>query len=104
LRNFQKNLSNLKAHLEMIGEVRDIAKIIKSREDLVDIAQKKKVPVPGLLKVISSIIPYEIVLTSLSVDQEKNTLTLEGLVLVQGRNAEEKIIDFMKRIELSSFF
>ena len=73
-------------------------------QSLVDRLQQNRVPVCGLLKQISILTPRAVVLSGLSLDQEKRSVTLSGSVQAISGTEEAILTDFMRIMEQSPFF
>ncbi|MFH0762301.1 MAG: pilus assembly protein PilM [Candidatus Omnitrophota bacterium] len=92
------------AQLETMREVKALKRKIELRQSLIHKIKLGKVPVFGLFKVISSIIPGNIFITELSLDQQRHILVLKGRVLAGANTAESELTDLAKKLEGSSFF
>ena len=90
--------------LEDIEEIKKLKQKLDFRISLVNKIRKDKVPVDGLLKVISTIIPESINLDALILEQESHILILKGTVSPKRDSGGSILTDFMEEIETSSFF
>ena len=99
VRDYNKRLVNAQQHLETIEEFKVLKEKIDVREDILRRIRKGKVPVVGLLKLVSAVLPPEIILDELSLDQNAHRLTLRGRVSITASVAESIITNFMKRLE-----
>lgn len=102
--DYKNRVKNAQVHLKTIEEINVLRSKIQLREDLVEKIQGKTVPVAGVLKVLSVLVPPEIVLDELSLDQGKHDLTLKGTISAVENIAEGILINFMQQLELSPFF
>ncbi|MCF7908235.1 MAG: pilus assembly protein PilM [Candidatus Omnitrophica bacterium] len=102
--SYKVRIFNAKAHLETISEVRTLRQGILAREALVNQLQIGKVPADGLLKLLSVLVPDEVILDQVSFNQERSNLTLRGHVLASGELSETVLSKFMQRLESSAFF
>lgn len=101
--DYKKRLKIAKAHLQSVEEIKNLKHIVDSREDLINIIHAGKVPSGGLLKLISAIIPPNIILDEFSCDQSSHTMWLRGVV-ISGKDSVEKVLtDFMNDMENSKF-
>jgi type IV pilus assembly protein PilM len=104
IRDYKKRLKTAQVHLQNLGQLKLLKEKVDLRENLVSKIQKNKVPAEGLLKLISVIVPGNIILDELILDEASHTLSLKGVVSVTGDTAESVLSNFMKEIEASSFF
>jgi len=101
---YKNKLKYSHLHLESIQDIQDLKTQCVLRENLIQKIQRNRVPVDGVLKVISALITHDIILNRLSLDQENNNLIFKGEVSGAGEVAALKLTDFMKKIETSSYF
>lgn len=104
IRDYRNRLENAKVHLQTLGEVRVLKQNIDVREDFLSTIRKGRVPVDGLLKLISTLIPENIVLDELALNQKAHNLTLRGAIFGAEQVADLALTEFMEDIEASSFF
>ena len=104
IRDYQKRLKNARLNLEMTKEIKTLKHAYALRQEFIDGLHAGQVPVDGLLKVLSQIVPVDVILDSLSLDQSRHTLILKGVVLKGGQLAEAVLTGFMQEIEKSDFF
>jgi hypothetical protein len=103
IQDYRNRFKNAKIHLQTISEMKAWNEKIKAIELLIDKIQSERIPVPGLLRLISSLVPSDIALRLLVLDQEKNTLILKGVVSGSPEIAEALLIKFTQKIEASLF-
>lgn len=103
VRDYKRRLSNAQAHLQTINEIKDLMQVIQARDNLINQIQKKKIPAAGLLRVISALIPRDIILNELFIDQGKHSLVLNGTVSMGREVAVSVLTGFMKSLEAASF-
>jgi type IV pilus assembly protein PilM len=101
---YKKRLGISNVHLQTIQQLKSMQGDIDELESLVNKLQQNKVPVCGLLKQISIITPTSIILSGLSLDQDKRIVTLRGKVQSAGGVEEAILTDLMKTIEGTPFF
>ncbi|HBO96906.1 MAG TPA: hypothetical protein DE315_00400 [Candidatus Omnitrophica bacterium] len=104
VRDYQSRVKNAQTHLRTVAEINVLKERVQAREDLIAKIQENRVPVTGVLKVISASVSAEIILNELSFDQAKHTLLLKGVIPAEEESAQRVLIDFMQRLELFSFF
>lgn len=101
---YRSKLKQSGHYLEAIKEIKDLKQKISVRDNLSNKIQGNNVPVDGLLKYISALIPQEIILDELSFDQESRRLVLKGMVSASENNAETLLINFIQKLEKTPFF
>jgi type IV pilus assembly protein PilM len=101
--DYEKRLKICQAHLKALEEIRLIKDKISAREGLIDKIEKKRTHVPGLLKIVSNIMPGNMVLDEFDLDLERRVLILRGLTSAIDTVTQATLTDFMKRLEASSF-
>lgn len=104
VRDYQSRVKNARTHLRTVAEINVLKEKVQTREDLVAKIQENRVPVTGVLKVLSASVSAEIILNELSFDQAKHTLLLKGVIPAEEDFAQRVLINFMQQLELSSFF
>ncbi len=102
-RDYKNRLKTTQSHLQTIEVIRVLKQKIDLREGLINKIQKNRIPVQGLLKLISNITPGNIVLNELNLDSKGHVLILRGVVSATESIAEPVLIDFIKKIETSAF-
>ena len=101
--DYKKRLKNARLHMESIAQIKALKQKIDSREALISKIENGKASVDGLLKVLSNLVPREIFLEELSLDQASGEIILKGIV--SGGGPPESILTpFIGQIEASSFF
>ena len=103
IQDYRNRFKNAKIHLQTISEMKAWNEKIKAIELLIDKIQSERIPAPGLLRLISSLVPSDIALRQLVLDQEKNTLILKGVVSGSPEIAEALLIKFTEKLEASLF-
>ncbi|UCG35818.1 MAG: pilus assembly protein PilM [Candidatus Omnitrophota bacterium] len=101
---YKNKLKYSHLHLQNIQDIQGLKNQCVFRENLIQKIQRGRVPVDGVLKVISALITHDIILNRLSFNQENDTLIFKGSVSASGEIAALKLTDFMKKIEASSYF
>lgn len=101
--DYKKRVSAAKLHLSAITHIKDLNQNIKERNALLTATQKTRVPVEGLLKIISVLIPKEVTLRELLIDQQADSLVLRGIVFDGENNAKVVLTNFMQQLENTSF-
>ena len=103
LRDYKNRLRIAKLHLQTVEEVKALKQEVDLREDFINKIHAGKVPSEGLLKLIGSIIPANILLNEFDFDQPSHKMHLNGVVLASGDPVEKALTDFMKALENSKF-
>ncbi len=101
---YRNKLKISKAHLKTIEGIKTLKEKIRLREELMDKIQAGTVPPDGVLKVISNLIPTEIILDELEMDQSNHSLVLRGAVSGGEDVAGLIITHVMTQLEASLFF
>lgn len=104
IRDYNNRLKNAKAQWKAMEEIKTMREHAASREGLIAVLQGQGVPVDGLLKVVSSIIPSNVILDELSLDQSNHTLILKGVVSAGEELSGSVLTNLMQKIEASPFF
>lgn len=104
LNDYENRLKQVKVYLKSLEGIKLTARKIQEREIVIAAVQKGYVPVEGLLKTISAILPSDIVLDSLVLDQNRHRLVLKGGIIKSSEEVEFVLAEFMRSIEESAFF
>ncbi len=105
--DYQKRLNNAQVHLQIIEAIKVLKQHVEARETLIkkiERMQKGRVSADGLLKLIASQIPNNIILNELNLDQQNHTVILNGTVSGVGNNTESILTDFIGRLQSSQNF
>lgn len=103
IHSYQNRIRNATVHLQTMEDVKALAKRVREREDLENKIEGGRVPMEGVLKAISILIPPEITLDALEFDPGQYSLLLSGTVSA-AIAAESVLSSFMGGIEKSPFF
>lgn len=103
-KDYQRRLKNANMHLQAIREIKILNKDIEEKEALVAQLRAAKIPADGLLRLISSLVPAEIMLDELYLDQVSHKLTLKGTITAREQIVEQVLTMFMEKMETSPFF
>jgi hypothetical protein len=101
--DYQKRLKNARLHLAAVSEIGYLQGKISLREGLMHSIQEERIPIDGLLKVVSASLPPEIILSELTLDQNSRVLLLKGIISARENIAEDVLVNFMQKLEKSSF-
>lgn len=104
VRNYNKRLKIARQHSQVIQEINALKQTIDSQEKLEWTVLKNEAPVSALLKLISMLIPQNMLLNEMTFDQQSHLLIMRGTVLVGEEVSENVVVDFIKKIEASKFF
>ena len=103
-KDYQGRLKNANRHLQAIREIKILNKDIEEKEALVAELRAAKIPADGLLRLISSIVPPEVMLDELYLDQTGHKLTIKGTITAKEQIVEKVLTLFMEKMERSPFF
>ena len=103
IRDYKKRLKIAQLHLQSVEEVKTLKQTVDLRDDFINRIHAGKVPSGGLLKLIGSVIPPNIILNEFDFDQASHTMHLNGVVNANGDSVERLLTDFMKALENSKF-
>lgn len=104
VRDYKNRLKIAQAHLAALKDIETLRHKISLRQGLVDKIQKDRVPIEGLLRLISAKVRREIVLEELIFNQSSYSLILKGAVLLSSDVAQPVLTGFMQELEASPFF
>lgn len=104
IKDYQNRLNIARMHLQTIGSVEVTKQKIQAKEDLIAKIQQNEILTEGILKVISTAIPKQIVLDSLEITKAGYSLHLKGKVFAGEQVAEATLTKFMQQMEASVFF
>jgi type IV pilus assembly protein PilM len=102
--DYKKRLKTASMHLDSIQGIRRSKQRIDSRQNLIDKIEMDRVPVAGLLRFLSNVVPQGIYLDELVLDQARHDVVLSGVVVVPGTSPDAVLTLFMQQIESSAFF
>jgi len=103
-RDYNARLYTAMLHIEIIREIRVLNEAVEEKEALVSELRKGKIPANGLLKLISTMIPPEITLDELYLDQHAHKLSLKGTITAREQITEQVLTMFMEKMETSPYF
>jgi type IV pilus assembly protein PilM len=103
VRDYKKRLKIARLHLQNVEEVKALKQAVDVRDDFIGSIHSGKVPSGGLLKLIGSVVPANIILNEFDFDQSSHSMHLNGVVLASGDSVEKVLTDFMKALEDSKF-
>lgn len=104
MQDYKKRLRHAQLYLKTVGNIKTLKQEVDAREAAINEIQKGKVPVYGLLKLISNIIPDSVALNELILDQHKHILFLRGNIPIAVGAADSVLTGFMQKMESSVFF
>lgn len=102
--NYQNRIRSAQIHLKTMEDVKNLIQKVKEKEGLVATIEGNRVPMEGILKIISATVPDEIVLDALEFNPHEHRLMLKGTVLAGGEAAEAALSNFLQKLESSLFF
>jgi len=102
--DYKKRLVNAQSHRAIIQDVLDTYNSFTSRLELSKKLIEGSLPYMDIFKELSNIIPADIMLEKLSIDEDKRTMEMEGLLFLKETSPEEMLAAFMQNLERSSYF
>ncbi len=96
---YRKSLVTATSHKKTLHEIESLYDRIKERKALIDGVRSLELPTVAILKELSNIIPDDVVLTSLLIDQKARVLRFNGNAYY-----DSDVTDFMQKMERSSLF
>lgn len=103
VKDYKSRLKKAQVYLQNLLPVDVLKEKINLKEELIDNIQKGSVPAEGILKLISVLVPPEIILEELLLDQFSHYLTLRGTITVSENAVRPVLISFMQQLEKSLF-
>jgi len=104
IRDYRARLKNIRLQLGNSLEIKQLKRRIDIKQELIDAALKDKVPVYGVLRLLSNVTPKNIILVQLSINQESHSLILTGNVFAGKDPVETVLTGFISKLESSPFF
>ncbi|MFH1645670.1 MAG: pilus assembly protein PilM [Candidatus Omnitrophota bacterium] len=103
-RNYSTKLNTAKLRLGRIQGVEVLNRSIIDIGSFINSRRQGIVPAEGILKIISALIPAEITLYEIDLNQREQRLIMRGVVALSEKGLEKVLTDFMEKIEKSVFF
>jgi len=103
INDYRKRLKIAQAHLQSLGEIKNLKQMVDSRESFINKIHYKKTPSGGLLKLMGAIIPSNILLDEFDFDELTHSMLIKGSVLTGKESVEKVLTDFMNQLEDSEF-
>jgi len=104
VKDYEKRLVNSKSRVKILYEIKTLYEEIARREKFVRAVKSLEKPTMYILKELSNIIPDNIVLDSLKVNQNKNSISFSGTVFTGSDVGEVMLTEFMESLERSPYF
>jgi len=104
VQDYKKRLVNAQQHLNTIGQIETTTEKLYSMRKIIGKIQEDRVPVGGMLKLLSSLAPENVALSELRFEQDGHTLDLKGIVGNGSANAETVLTNFMQKLEEQPYF
>lgn len=102
--DYNRRLTNAKRHIKILHEIRIIYNKISQRERFVNAVRTQETPSIYILKELSNIIPENIVLGNLLINQKEGIIKFSGTVYMGTEVGEVVLTKFMESMEKSHFF
>ncbi|MBL7069567.1 MAG: pilus assembly protein PilM [Candidatus Omnitrophica bacterium] len=102
--DYQKRLVSAKSRVKILYEIKALYEEIGQRERFVRAVRSLEKPTMHILKALSNIIPDNIVLETLKINQDKNTISFNGTVFTGSDVGEVILAKFMESLERSPYF
>lgn len=100
----ERRLKDMRSFIAASEEISALKQKIGPRQEFIDGIQKERVPVDGLLKVLSSLIPPSVTLEELTLEQNERRLWIRGTVKGGDSLAETVLTELMEHLEAFAFF
>lgn len=104
IQTYQNKIKETQLTKKSLEHIKGLIMNIKEKDKLVNAIQEDKTPAEGALKVISLLIPPEIVLDELLFNQKGHRVSLKGQVLPKGEGSKNALTSFIEQLEESPFF
>ncbi|MCK5580236.1 MAG: pilus assembly protein PilM [Candidatus Omnitrophica bacterium] len=104
IRDYRARLEYAKRHLQAVGEIKFLKQKIIMREGLMEKIVAGHLPVNGLLKVVGTIVPKDVVLRELFFDHDQHSVVMKGAAPFSASIGEPVLTVLMEQLESSSFF
>lgn len=104
MNDYHARLKAAQLEKNMLSHVKDLKDMLADRTRFLAQVQMSEVPVEHVMKELSNIIPPNIVLNWLSIDQRGKTLDMKGTIHEPKGSAEEVLTKFMESLEMSKYF
>ena len=102
--SYSQKLKLAQLQVSAANEINKLKQTIGFRESFQTDIQKNKVPVSGLLKALSIVIPSDVFLDEMSFNQKDHILILKGIILAGKESSQSALVDFIKKIRGLKFF
>jgi len=100
---YSQRLKVVQAHLATLGELAGASDRTYPVNNLVNQIQKGDLPAEGLLKLVSSLLPDEVSLSSLKIDNS-GKVALRGTIAADSQGAAGILADYSQRLRATSLF
>ncbi len=97
-------IRDIKQSSSMVDQITTLGQKIYVRESLVKRIRFNRVPSEGVLKLLGTLIPREIILGELTYDQAGHLVSLTGAIVADQEHAGEILTQFMQRLRASIYF
>ncbi len=102
--DYQYRLKSAKFQKGILGQVEDLQDRVTERALFMAQAQASEAPTEQIMKELSSVIPSNVVLEHLRLDQRGKTLDMSGVVYEPKGLAQDILTKFMETLERSKYF
>ena len=102
--NYADRLKNLRFQKTILSQVNDLQDKVDEKEKLLYAIKKSNVSFDKIMKELSSVIPRDVVLSNMNINQSIKSLDMSGTVYGPRGVAEQTLTRFMENIEKSGYF
>ncbi|OGX32809.1 MAG: hypothetical protein A2787_07485 [Omnitrophica WOR_2 bacterium RIFCSPHIGHO2_01_FULL_48_9] len=101
VRDYTQRLKNAQQHLTTIGVLQQMKERIALKEELIRKIQEKEFPTDGLLKVLSAVVPPQVILDEMNFQGDGFYMILRGKIFAGEADAQTILTTFMEQLENS---
>ncbi len=103
IQDFNARINTAEIHLSVIKEIEEARNTLTESASFQNKLSDGYVPLEGVLRTLSSIIPRQIILRRVSFAQGTHKLSLDGVIAEKEDMAEQILTDFMQELEKTPF-
>lgn len=102
--DYRYRLKSVRFQKSILGQIEDLQARVNERMIFMAQARTSEIPVEYIMKELSSVIPRNVVLDNLTLDQKAKTLDMRGVVYEPKGLAQDILTKFMEALERSKYF